>query len=414
MSNATSYYSLSELTGQVRQAIKTYLPDTYWVRAETLDVRQNQNGHCYLEFVEKDPNTQNIIAKARGMIWANVYEMLSAYFLNVTGQPFGSGLNVLVRVSVEFQPQFGFSLHVVDIDPSYTVGEIALQRNRILQQLEQEGILLLNKELNMPELPRRLAIISSPTAAGYEDFCQQLHNNAMGVVFYTKLFPAIMQGDRCEESIIQALEKIYHFQHLFDAVVIIRGGGATADLHCYDGYSLAVNCAQFPIPIISGIGHERDVTILDHVAHTHVKTPTAAAEEILRMVGESVRHLIGLQDSVVRCTKEVISAERHFLSSMTSSMFHGSVGVVKEAQQELVYLWKTICLAAKNRVMQEQTMIQHTEQVVELASPQTILKKGYTLTSAHGKVVTSAHQLPPGTEVETQFSDGTVRSVVIS
>ena len=221
--------SLSELNWQVRDAIRDHLPDTYWVRAETSDVRRNQNGHCYLEFIEKDTRNQNIVARARGMIWSNVYEMLSSYFETETGQQFSSGLSVLVRVSIEFHELYGYSLSVVDIDPSFTIGEIARNRQLILKQLEEEGVLTLNKELSLPELTNRIAVISSPTAAGYEDFCDQLAKNPYGFVFYTKLFPAIMQGDRSEASIISALEKIYEYKENFDAVGIIRGGGSSSD-----------------------------------------------------------------------------------------------------------------------------------------------------------------------------------------
>ena len=272
-----SSLTLSELNHRVKDAIRNHLPETYWMRAETSDVRRNRNGHCYLEFIEKDTATQSIIAKARGVIWSNVFQMLSAYFENETGQQFISGINVLVCVSVEFHELYGYSLTVVDIDPSFTLGEIARNRQLILKQLEEEGVLTLNRELALPELTNRIAVISSPTAAGYEDFCNQLANNAEGFVFYAKLFPAIMQGDRSETSIIAALEKVFHYRSLFDAVAVIRGGGASSDLRCFDSYLLATNIAQFPLPVISGIGHERDVTVLDIVSHTRAKTPTAVA-----------------------------------------------------------------------------------------------------------------------------------------
>ncbi|HLW10679.1 MAG TPA: exodeoxyribonuclease VII large subunit, partial [Fermentimonas sp.] len=215
--------SLTELNGMVRDAIQQLLLETYWLRAETSDVRRNRNGHCYLEFVEKNDVTDSIIAKARGVIWSNVYEMLSQYFEQETGQQFTTGLNVLVRVSVEFHELYGYSLNVVDIDPSFTLGEIARNRQRVINRLEQEGVLTLNKELILPELVNRIAVISSPTAAGFEDFSHQLDENRPGFKFYTKLFPAIMQGDRSESSIIEALEKIFIHRDYFDVVAIIRG-----------------------------------------------------------------------------------------------------------------------------------------------------------------------------------------------
>ena len=248
--------SLTELNYRVRDAIRDHLPETYWLRAETSDVRPNRNGHCYLEFIEKDPAGQSIVAKARGVIWSGVFQMLSAYFEKETGQPFTSGLNVLVRVSVDFHELYGYSLTVADIDPSFTLGGIARQRQLVLKQLEEEGVLTLNKELTLPEPSNRIAVISSPTAAGYEDFRDQLLKNKPGLVFYTRLFPAVMQGERSEASIIAALEKIFHYRDLFDAVAIIRGGGATSDLSCFDSYGVAVHVAQFPLPVVSGIGHE--------------------------------------------------------------------------------------------------------------------------------------------------------------
>ena len=264
--------SLYELNGLVKRSIRSCLPDTYWVQAELSDVRTNYSGHCYLEFVQKDAGGNNLIAKARGTIWSNIFKMLKPYFEQETGQAFTSGIKVLVEVSVEFHELYGFSLTVLDIDPTYTVGDMERKRREILRQLEEEGVIDLNKELEMPMLPQRVAVISSATAAGYGDFCNQLTNNPRGYGFRTELFPAIMQGERVEESVIAALDAIYERMEEFDVVVIIRGGGATSDLSGFDTYALAANCAQFPLPIITGIGHERDDTVIDKVAHTRVQT----------------------------------------------------------------------------------------------------------------------------------------------
>ncbi|MBQ8443183.1 MAG: exodeoxyribonuclease VII large subunit, partial [Bacteroides sp.] len=269
--------SLYELNGLVKRSIRNSMPETYWLQAELSDVRSNYSGHCYLEFIQKDASGNNLIAKARGTIWSNIYKMLKPYFEQETGQAFASGIKVLVRVSVDFHELYGYSLTVLDIDPTYTVGDMERKRREILRQLEEEGVIDLNKELEMPLLPQRVAVISSATAAGYGDFCNQLANNPRGYGFHTQLFPAIMQGDRVEESVIAALNAIYAQLDCWDVVVIIRGGGATSDLSGFDTYELAANCAQFPLPIITGIGHERDDTVIDLVAHTRVKTPTAAA-----------------------------------------------------------------------------------------------------------------------------------------
>ena len=283
--------SLLELNALVRRSLEQCLPDEYWIQAELSDVRSNTTGHCYLEFIQKDPRSNSLVAKARGMIWNNIYRLLKPYFEESTGQLFTSGIKVLVKVTVQFHELYGYSLTVQDIDPTYTLGDMALRRREILQQLEAEGVLTLNKELEMPVLPQRIAVISSATAAGYGDFCHQLQHNSRGFFFYTELFPALMQGAQIESSVLDALDRVNRRLNDFDVVVIIRGGGATSDLSGFDTYLLAAACAQFPLPIITGIGHERDDTVLDSVAHTRVKTPTAAAELLINCMEEAAGRL---------------------------------------------------------------------------------------------------------------------------
>lgn len=309
--------SLYELNNLVKQALRRHLPDTYWIEAELSDVRSNYSGHCYLEFVQKDASGNTLIAKARGTIWSNVYKMLKPYFEEETGQAFASGIKVRVCVSVEFHELYGHSLTVVDIDPTYTVGDMVRKRREILRRLEEEGVLDLNKELDFPMLPQRIAVISSATAAGYGDFCNQLERNPYGLVFYLKLFPAIMQGERVEESIIAALDRIYAEMEHWDAVVIIRGGGATSDLSGFDSYDLAANCAQFPLPIITGIGHERDDTVIDSVVHTRVKTPTAAAEFLISCMYESALMLEDYTNRIIGGVEVRMEREKHRLERLT-------------------------------------------------------------------------------------------------
>ena len=286
--------SLYELNALVRQALERQVSATYWVQAELSDVRVNASGHCYVEFVQKSPRGNALVAKARGNIWANVFQMLKPYFEEATGQAFAPGIKVLVCVSVSFHELYGYSLTVHDIDPAYTLGDLAQRRREILRQLEEEGVLTLNKELPMPPLPQRVAVISSPTAAGYGDFRHQLEHNPRGYYFQVELFPAVMQGDAVEETVLDALDRINARLAEFDVVVIIRGGGATSDLSGFDTYMLAAACAQFPLPIITGIGHERDDTVLDSVAHTRVKTPTAAAEHLIARMDEAADRLYTL------------------------------------------------------------------------------------------------------------------------
>ncbi len=399
-------FSLSELNSKVKFAIEEHLPDSYWLRAETSDVRRNRNGHCYLEFIEKDSITQSIIAKARGVIWSNVFEMLSEYFLKETKQQFTSGLSVLVRVTVSFHELYGYSLTVVDIEPSFTLGEIARNRQLVLNRLEEEGVLTLNKELQMPELANRIAVISSPTAAGYEDFKHQLAANPSGFIFYSKLFPAIMQGDRAESSIISALERIFFYKDLFDAVAIIRGGGASADLNCFDSYMLATNVAQFPLPVVSGIGHERDVTVIDFVSHTREKTPTAVAEYFITNIDKTAIALIDLKDRVVKESSDRVIKERTKIDSLSKDLIHQSK---MKLQKESSWGDKSFS-SIKNQISQflqkQQFYIEGKEQFIKMVSPDTILKRGYTLTLKNGKIVTSINDLAVGEEIQTRFRDG--------
>ena len=405
-------FSLSELNRRVKSAIRDYLPETYWIRAETSDVRRNQNGHCYLEFIEKDAATQSIVAKARGMIWSNIFQMLSAYFETETGQPFTSGLNVLVRVSVEFHELYGFSLTVVDIDPSFTVGEIARNRQLVLKQLEEEGVLTLNRELPLAELANRIAVISSPTAAGYEDFRDQLSKNPGGLAFYTRLFPAVMQGDRSEASIIAALEEVFQYSHLFDAVAIIRGGGATSDLSCFDSYPVATNVAQFPLPVVSGIGHERDVTVLDHVAHTRAKTPTAVAEFFINHLTQTAAELIAFQDRIVSESETVMVREQSELFTLSKEVVHQSTLLLQREIAVVAQLSGTLKHFLKQQLQRERHFVESRLQYVQMVSPEHILRRGYTLTTRNGKIITSLKGLSVDDTIQTQFRDGVSTSVI--
>lgn len=405
-------FSLSELNVYVRDAIQQALPETYWLRAETSDVRRNRNGHCYLEFIEKNVLTDSIIAKARGVIWSNVFEMLSQYFEKETGQQFTTGLNVLVRVSIEFHELYGYSLTVVDIDPSFTIGEIARNRQIVINKLEQEGVLTLNKELILPEITNSIAVISSPTAAGYEDFIHQLNKNRQGFKFYTKLFPAIMQGDRSEASIITALESIFMHKEHFDAVAIIRGGGASADLNCFDSYLLANNIAQFPLPVISGIGHERDVTVADVVSHTRAKTPTAVAEFIIEHMSVTATELINLQDRIISVSENVILKEKNDLVLASKEVVHGAKMLLQRGHAAVDKYSTNIKHHIKQSLQSHYNYLENREQYIKMASPDNILKRGYTLTLKDGVFVTSIVDIKIGDKIETRFIDGSSESEI--
>lgn len=404
--------SLYELNNLVKQALRRHLPDTYWIEAELSDVRSNYSGHCYLEFVQKDASGNTLIAKARGTIWSNVYKMLKPYFEEETGQAFASGIKVRVCVSVEFHELYGHSLTVVDIDPTYTVGDMVRKRREILRRLEVEGVLDLNKELDFPMLPQRIAVISSATAAGYGDFCNQLERNPYGLVFYPKLFPAIMQGERVEESIIAALDRIYAEMEHWDAVVIIRGGGATSDLSGFDSYDLAANCAQFPLPIITGIGHERDDTVIDSVVHTRVKTPTAAAEFLISCMYESALMLEDYTNRIIGGVEVRMEREKHRLERLTERIPMTTNMYLQRGHFKIETIWQRLETALQHKMIKETHRLSLLEHRVMAASPEHLLKKGYSITMLNGKAVTDASTLKKGDRIVTMLHRGKIESEI--
>ena len=366
--------SLQELNNRVKAAVQAALPETYWVRAEMSDVRTNvASGHCYLEFIEKDPQTGQLLAKARGSIWARTFRMLKPYFELETGQVFASGLKVLVNVSVEFHELYGYNLTVWDIDPAYTLGDMLRKRMEIIRQLKSEGVFELNKELPFPILPRRVAVISSPTAAGYGDFLNQLMHNKAGYPFYVKLFPAIMQGERTEESVIAALDRIDRYRDCFDVVVIIRGGGATSDLNSFDSYLLAANCAQFPLPIVTGIGHEPDTTIADMVADRRASTPTAAAESVAPAIDEVERQMLQRQVRLGRAMTAALEFRRQRLDSSARLMARSVEADVSRRRVALDALGARRCLADPlSSVRDRASDLLQTEQRLHDAIPRSL------------------------------------------
>ena len=408
----TDYLSLYDLNALVHRSISECMPDEYWMQAELSDVRSNSSGHCYLEFIQKDPRGNSLIAKARGTIWANIFRLLKPYFEESTGQAFTSGIKVLVKVTVEFHELYGYSLTVLDIDPAYTLGDMARKRHEILRQLEEEGVLTLNKELEMPLLPQRIAVISSPTAAGYGDFCHQLKENPYEFVFYTRLFPALMQGSQVEQSIILALDAVNNARDHFDVVVIIRGGGATSDLSGFDTYLLAANCAQFPLPIITGIGHERDDTVIDSIAHTRVKTPTAAAEFLVNRAGETAGILENITDSMVLSVTRRIEIQKSRLDTLTGRIPSLAATRLLQEKYRIPTLSQRLKTALSFRIATENHRLQLYEQQMSTVSPENVLRRGYSITLKNGKVVTDAALLKKGEKLTTRLQKGEVISKV--
>lgn len=404
-----------------------------WVVAETSDVRQS-GGHCYLELVQKDAQTGQTLARMRGIVWASVYARLRCEFERATGRPFASGMNVMVEVSANFHEQYGLSVVITGINPTYTLGDMARQRLEILNRLRSEGIIDMNKQLPWADVAQRVAVISAAGAAGYGDFMNQLHNNPSGIKFYTCLFPAVMQGQSTVTSVIAALERINDYADLFDCVVIIRGGGSTSDLNSFDNYDLAANVAQFPLPVICGIGHDRDNTVVDSVASVRVKTPTAAAEWLLDRAQSALDHVNALTDMVVDSATLMLSGARQQLAYFTSGIplmadnivvrhrarlqqIAAAIPVVAArridgAGKDLAFASQRVAMAARQCVANERQRVTGLEKQVELLSPDRVLRRGYSLTLRDGHVVTSASSLRAGDSLVTRFADGERTSVV--
>jgi len=309
---------------ELQRRVKGSLDDTFslpvWVKAEISEMTVNRSGHCYLDLIETEPGTDTVIARCRATIWSYTFRMLKPYFETTTGQTFSEGLKVLLHAKVEYHEVFGFSLNIRDIDPVYTLGDLARQRREIIRKLQEDGVFEMNKELELPMVPQRIAIISSPTAAGLQDFLDQLHNNPHLFVFYTKLFPAVMQGNEAPRSIMNALDLVFEYEEMFDAVVIIRGGGAQIDLACFDQYELAFNVAQFPLPVITGIGHDKDDTVIDMVAHTRMKTPTAVAEFLISGALQFSQQLNELENHFIELVNEQLEENKNRLNDAADQL----------------------------------------------------------------------------------------------
>ena len=402
----------------VRETIECEMPDEYWVEAELSECRELR-GHCYMELIQKDERTATPVAKSPAKCWANKWAVIRPYFERTTGQQLHAGMKVLLKVYAQFHEAYGFSWIVTDINPEYTLGDMARKRQEIIRQLKAEGVFDLQKELTLPPFCQHIAVISSQTAAGYGDFCNQLSDNPYGFQFQTQLFPAIMQGEGVEQSIIDALEKIYSltssFSPLtskFDCVVIIRGGGSTGDLSGFDTLALAENVANFPLPIITGIGHERDESILDMISHTRVKTPTAAAAFLIEHLKEVLDVINGSQELITRYAQQKLS------------MLHSQLTIVSEAIPRLFSIVKTrqeakidtlnqrIPMLLERRLLAENHRLQLMEEKLKALDPQLLLKRGYSITLHNGRAVKDATALKAGDEIETRLANGAIHSVV--
>ena len=412
MNSIEEPFTLYSLNNMVRQAVSEGLPSRYWVTGELSEVREASNGHCYIELVQRDEVTQELVAKARGTIWSRIYSLLRPYFLEQTGEPFAAGLKVLLQVSVGFHELYGYTLDVCDIEPAYTVGDMARQRMLVIKRLTDEGVIDLNKELPFPLLPQRVAVISSATAAGYGDFCDQLASNRYGFVFYPHLFQSPMQGSGVEQGIISALDRVAANIDMWDVVVIIRGGGATSELSCFDTYDLANNCAQFPLPIITGIGHQRDESVLDMVAHTRAKTPTAAAELLIHAMLEQETYMTNMMQGVVQGVQQRMDAEQQRLQGLLGRLPMATALYLQGEKMRLQTSLQAMFSSAKMLIKEQQHRLDVCNAALETASPERILSLGYSITRVNGRLVRSIDDVVPGDEVTTEVAGGEFTSTV--
>ena len=420
-----SYLSLFELNKLLQETISRQMESSYWVVAEIGEMRLTQKGHCYLELVEK--NDQRMLAKMRATLWSYNYRRLSGWFEAITGESLKAGMKVLCQVEYNFHQVYGLSLNIKDIDANFTLGERARKKQEVLSQLADEGVLEMNKSLPLPLVPQRVAVISSPTAAGLGDFMDQLENNRYGYQFHIKLFKALMQGDQAADSITQAMVSVYDQQEeqgdAFDMLVIIRGGGAQVDLDCFDSYEVGAHIAQFPIPVVTGIGHERDETVADLVAHTRMKTPTAVAEFLISGVNSFEEKLEGLWRRMTQEGKHIVSARSYEMDSLVQQlrfavfknlqtesdrlqqleqrMNYTSRRTIQESEEVISQLQRKLKTETTKLLRRQNEKLMQVERYVRVADPEQILKKGFCYTTVNGRLITQDLTLRVGDKIET-------------
>ncbi len=430
MEETLTLYQLNEL---VRSLVTVSSTQGRWVTAELSDVNV-RGGHCYMELLQKDDAGRQV-AKARGVIWANRYKPIAYDFLRATGQQFATGLKVRLRASVSMHAVYGMSLVITEVDPSFTMGDLLRRRNESIQRLRQLGILEANRQLPLPDFPSRIAIISAPTAAGYGDFMKQLYGNKSNLRFETTLFPALVQGDRAPASIIEALERVAERSADFDCVVIIRGGGASSDLLAFEDYELAETVANFPLPVLIGIGHERDITLLDYVANKRLKTPTAVAEYLVYLGEQQLAALQRIAAMILQIVTDIISGAKEQLSYLEGILPIAPVNAVRNQANRLDRAImslsgvgaKHIIPAIERLKLQEETLapllrgaidraaqrLDAKEQLVKALSPQSVLSRGYSITRVDGRALRNPAEAPPGAEIETILAEGVIKSILV-
>lgn len=449
--------SLTELQLIIRDSLYLALPDMYWVIAEISEIKENFAGHCYLELIEKHPEEKNVRARAKAIIWSSRYRFLKSFFENITGESLKEGLKILVKTKVEYHEVYGLSLVITDIDPAFTIGEMALKRQMIIKKLEQEGVFSMNKEIDFPFVPQRIAIISSKNAAGYSDFIKQLTGNRYGYVFYTALIETVMQGTETEQSVISALDKIADYSGLFDLVVIIRGGGSQTDLSWFDSYNIAYHVTQFPLPVLSGIGHDKDISVTDMVANRSLKTPTAVADFLIECVAGAENSIIELSSEIIDVSRKIVEENRNRIEEcrirlipLSRIMISGIkdnltvkiieiINIGKEyiirsgltpanQQSRLVSAVKSyssvknailerkvqnLTIFTSNALSRSNIRLAGLDSTLNILKPDNVLSRGYTITSFNGRILRNSDQVKTDDIIDTQFSDGALKSRVV-
>lgn len=409
------------------------MPDSYWVEAELLDCHEG-NGHCYMELVQKDEYSNTPVARARANCWRSTWMRLRPRFENITGQHLHAGMKVLLLVKASFHPAYGFSWNIIDIDPTYTMGDLARRRQEIIAALKEEGVFDLNKSIGIPMFAQRIAVISSETAAGYGDFCGQLADNPYGFQFSTRLFPAVMQGEMVEQSVISALDSINAEIGKFDVVVIIRGGGATSDLSGFDTLALAENVANFPLPVITGIGHDRDESVLDMISCVRVKTPTAAADFLISNLADTLATIEDLGHRLVTHIKERLSEEKvrmsaiqsllptlfyrrkaretDIISSLSARIQTATVRRLQAESARIDGISQRLPLYATSRLDREKHRLEMISQRADAVNPIHILRRGYSIALHEGKAVKDSALLSPGDSIDIVMAEGKILAEV--
>lgn len=450
--------SLTELQLIIKDSLYLALPDMYWVIAEISEIKENYSGHCYLELIEKHPDETNVRARIKAIIWSKRYSFIASFFKNITGESLREGLKILIKTKVEYHEIYGLSLVIVDIDPTFTIGDLALKRQMVINKLEQEGVFTMNKELDFPAVPQRIAIISSKSAAGYSDFISHLTGNSYGYVFHTALIDTAMQGAETESGVISALDRIALTSDLFDVVVIIRGGGSQSDLSWFDSYNIAYHVTQFPLPVITGIGHDKDMSVTDMVAYRSLKTPTAVADFIIDCVVNVENKIIELSSQIKIISQITIEKNRSNIETYkiklipaarttTSEIRNRLSGIIMEIinigkrylvkkslvpsnqESRLVSIVKTFSSGKEadlerrkqsfitfvlNNLRRNKTKLAELESILNILRPENVLRRGYTITSFKGMILKKREKVKTNDLIDTQFSDGTISSVVVA